>query len=97
MPRERWFQAAAFAFLIFAALFSLTPIYWLIATAFKSPEEAMRYPPTLIPTNPSLQNFIYRCFQKGICDHGFEEQHISVYSIHIFNANDFIDNSILIQ
>jgi len=69
MPGERWFQVAAFAFLIFAALFSLTPIYWLIATAFKSPEEAMRYPPTLIPTNPSLQNFI-DVFRKGFVTTG---------------------------
>jgi len=71
MPGERWFQVAAFAFLIFAALFSLTPIYWLIATAFKSPEEAMRYPPTLIPTNPSLQNFI-DVFRKGFVTTGLK-------------------------
>ncbi len=34
------------------------PLVWLLSTAFKPPRELVRLHPTLIPDNPTLQNFV---------------------------------------
>ncbi|MEB3830947.1 carbohydrate ABC transporter permease [Phormidium sp. CCY1219] len=41
------------------AVIMLLPLLWLIGTAFKSPSENIfQFPPQLIPTEPTVQNFV---------------------------------------
>ena len=40
----------------------IVPFYWMIVTALKTPQEILRFPPTLFPDNPTLENFL-RVFQ----------------------------------
>lgn len=39
-------------------LWSLAPIYWMLSTSFKNELEASQLNPTLIPHDPTLQNYI---------------------------------------
>lgn len=39
------------------AFFFLFPVYWLVITAFKYPEEWFQWPPIIIPINLTLDNF----------------------------------------
>src|SRR3546814_10429801 len=40
-----------------ALLWSLAPVYWMLATSFKSELEATRLDPTLVPADPTLANY----------------------------------------
>ncbi|CAN1212703.1 carbohydrate ABC transporter permease [Tumidithrix helvetica PCC 7403] len=41
------------------AVVTIAPLLWLVSTAFKSPDENIfRFPPQLIPANPTFNNFI---------------------------------------
>jgi multiple sugar transport system permease protein len=44
-------------FLITMSLFYISPIYWMLVTAFKSDQELSRFPPTLWPQEMVLRNF----------------------------------------
>jgi multiple sugar transport system permease protein len=50
-------KAIAGALVILYALISLAPLLWIGATAFKSPEDAIAYPPKLVFT-PSLEGYV---------------------------------------
>lgn len=52
---------AVAAVLIFVAI--LFPLYWMVATAFKTTAEVQAIPPTLFPEEPSLQAF-FTAFEK---------------------------------
>jgi len=44
--------------LVFICLvFFLFPVYWLVITAFKPPDEWFGWPPKFLPTKPTLSNF----------------------------------------
>ncbi|WP_027965355.1 carbohydrate ABC transporter permease [Halalkalibacillus halophilus] len=48
-----------YTLLVGVALFMIGPFIWLLATALKSPgENIFQYPPTLLPENPTLMNFV---------------------------------------
>lgn len=53
-PRERWSIVVA---LVIGSVLIIVPFYWMITMAFKSPEEAYAWPPTLLPQNWTLENF----------------------------------------
>ena len=38
-------------------LFALFPILWGLSTSFKPADEILRFPPELIPSNPTLENY----------------------------------------
>ena len=40
------------------AVISLTPLWWMIVTAFKRPELVLDFPPKFLPIPPTLENFI---------------------------------------
>ena len=48
-----------YAFLTIAVLTGVLPLLWTLSTSFKSQLEAQSYPPQLIPTNPTLDNWTY--------------------------------------
>jgi multiple sugar transport system permease protein len=43
--------------LIVGAVFFLAPLYWMVVSALKSPQEGAKFPPTLIPQTFVWQNF----------------------------------------
>ena len=45
--------------LALAVLWTIFPIYWTIATSFKSGEMIFNWPPTYIPFPPTLANYFY--------------------------------------
>lgn len=47
-----------FALLIIMLLFILLPIYWMLSTSIKPNTESFKVPPEIIPTTPTLENFI---------------------------------------
>lgn len=50
-------KIAIYIVLIIFAVLTLTPLYWLLSSTFKTSTEAIGYPPTLFPKNPTLKNF----------------------------------------
>lgn len=45
------------AFLMLFGLFMILPLILLVANAFKTPQEMLSWPPSIIPSNPTLANF----------------------------------------
>src|SRR5258708_15267622 len=45
------------AFLIAFGLAMLLPLVFLVANAFKTPQEILLWPPTIVPHDPTLDNF----------------------------------------
>ncbi len=62
-PKLTW-KIITYLILIFWAVFTIMPLYWLLSTTFKPSSEAIGYPPTLIPRNPTLKNFNILLFQS---------------------------------
>jgi len=54
--KTSWGIASYFILLIWV-LFTLLPLYWLLSSTFKPASEAIGYPPTLFPRNPTFENF----------------------------------------
>ena len=50
-------RGLVYAVLIIGVIAMLGPFYWMISTSFKPYGETGRFPPTLIPENPTLQNY----------------------------------------
>ncbi len=48
----------SYAFLLFGALLMLFPFAWMLSTSFKPRSEIMLYPPTLIPQQFTLENYV---------------------------------------
>jgi putative chitobiose transport system permease protein len=54
-----WQLVGTYALLSAIALLMLLPLVWLFSTALKAPtEDIFRFPPQLLPTQPTLQNFV---------------------------------------
>lgn len=56
--RFRWGRVVQTIAILLALFWSLAPVYWMLATSFKTEIEATRISPTLIPVNPTLANYI---------------------------------------
>jgi multiple sugar transport system permease protein len=54
--RPAWLNGTNLAALL-VALFVAAPLYWLVATAFKSTSDVAASPPDYVPTKPTLSNF----------------------------------------
>jgi multiple sugar transport system permease protein len=50
-------RTVTYAALLTYAVFCVAPLWWVLTTALKSPAEAQRVPPTLVPTVLHLENF----------------------------------------
>ncbi|MBW4438007.1 MAG: carbohydrate ABC transporter permease [Pleurocapsa minor GSE-CHR-MK-17-07R] len=51
-------KAASYMLLILLAVPFVFPFWWMVSSAFKQPSEIFTFPPTLLPSSFSLQNFI---------------------------------------
>jgi ABC-type glycerol-3-phosphate transport system permease component len=47
----------SYAVLVVYALFTLAPMVWVLSTSFKPSEQAMSFPPRIIPRSFSLENY----------------------------------------
>lgn len=56
--RLGWANILRYLAIALALLWSLAPVYWMLATSFKTELEATRVNPTLVPINPTLANYI---------------------------------------
>jgi len=43
--------------LLLGSIAMLIPFFWMISTSFKVPEEILVWPPKLLPSNPTLENY----------------------------------------
>lgn len=50
-------RVAAWCAVVVFGSFALLPVYWLLATSFTPTQDTFRYPPKLIPTDLTLENF----------------------------------------
>lgn len=50
---------------LLALFWSLAPIYWIVVTALKPSKEIYALPPTLVPVNPTFQNFSTAMFKSS--------------------------------
>jgi N,N'-diacetylchitobiose transport system permease protein len=55
--RSRTGTFFANAFGIVFALVMIFPVYWVLNTAFKPPNEVLQFDPTFVPKHPTLENF----------------------------------------
>ncbi|MGQ9631432.1 MAG: carbohydrate ABC transporter permease [bacterium] len=55
-PNPLW-KVAVYLLLVFWAVFTVLPLYWIFTTAFKVEREATAFPPTLVPHSVTLENF----------------------------------------
>jgi len=46
-----------YLFIFIWIIFTICPLYWLLSCTFKPTSEALGYPPTLFPKNPTLNKF----------------------------------------
>jgi putative chitobiose transport system permease protein len=54
-----WQRLTQYGLLSAIAIVMLVPLVWLVSTALKSPtEDIFRFPPQLLPAQPTLQNFV---------------------------------------
>lgn len=51
--RDVLLRAAIYAGLLITAIVVLFPVFWMLVTSFKSDQEALRWPPTLLPEAPT--------------------------------------------
>ena len=49
--------ALTHAVLALGSLVMIFPVLWMVSTSFKPPTEVLIWPPTLLPTSPTLQNY----------------------------------------
>lgn len=57
-PRRRLGSRLVDVMLVIICVLMLMPLVFLISNGFKTPQELLAYPPTIIPANPTLDNFI---------------------------------------
>lgn len=57
MFKERPVRIAAWIACTLLALFTVVPVVWIVATAFKTPAEINAWPPTFLPSEPTMANF----------------------------------------
>lgn len=51
------FRAFTYGILIVGAIIMIIPFYWAISTSFKPHTEVSRFPPTMIPESPTIENY----------------------------------------
>lgn len=56
--RNTAFRAGQYIVLIILMVFVAFPLLWMISTSFKGPRELVTLTPTIIPTTPTLENYL---------------------------------------
>jgi ABC-type glycerol-3-phosphate transport system permease component len=50
-------RVVRYSILIIWVMFCITPMFWVFSTAFKPNEETKKFPPALLPEEPTFENF----------------------------------------
>lgn len=61
--RKFWGAVRSYAVLLVIAVLLITPFYWMLATALRSPDQVLKLPPSWIPNPITFENFP-RVFQE---------------------------------
>ena len=56
--RFNWGRVIQYLVIAFGLFWSLAPVYWMLATSFKTELEATRIEPTLVPVHPTIENYV---------------------------------------
>lgn len=56
--RNTAFRAGQYVLLIILMIFVAFPLLWMVSTSFKGPRELVTLTPTIIPTAPTLENYL---------------------------------------
>jgi multiple sugar transport system permease protein len=59
LRRIRWGSLFLYLLLFIGSIFFVAPFAWMLLSAFKLPQEVIRYPPVWIPSQPSMRSIIY--------------------------------------
>jgi multiple sugar transport system permease protein len=59
LRRIRWGSVMVYLLLFIGSIFTILPFFWMLSSAFKLPQEVIRYPPVWIPANPTMQSILY--------------------------------------
>jgi multiple sugar transport system permease protein len=65
-PRQRSTRVAQYALLGVYMLFLGFPLIWMLSVSFKGPQELVALHPHLIPSQPTVQNYIDAVKQNGL-------------------------------
>ena len=58
-PMRRWLRRGGhWLAIVFVLLFFAMPVVWLVSISFKPPQEWQKFPPTVIPEDPTLNNYL---------------------------------------
>lgn len=57
MASRHWHDWPVHLLLIICGLGMLLPFYWMVSTSLKTPSEALRFPPTWLPTSFQIRNY----------------------------------------
>ena len=57
--KKKVIRFVLFLILIVFTIYTLAPIVWVFSTSFKTKAEANRFPPTIIPEKPTLENYVF--------------------------------------
>lgn len=59
MSRRVWTSGLTrWGIILIVSLITLAPVVWVLSLSFKPPQEWLAYPPTLIPRQPTLENYL---------------------------------------
>lgn len=57
--RRKTMSVLSFALIAIILFFVVFPLFWIVSTSLKTPVETFRVPPTIIPQEPTIVNYIY--------------------------------------
>ena len=79
-------DALTYIVLIIAVLFSLVPVIWGLFTALKTPAEVNLFPPTLLPSEFTLENFKSVIFKSAFPKYLWNSVTVTVICILVATA-----------
>ncbi len=56
--QRRWFNLLIIVVLSFGAILAVGPLLYMVSTSFKANAYVQSFPPQLLPTNPTINNFV---------------------------------------
>lgn len=84
MKNRQWaVKVIAYIFLSAGAVMMVLPFYWMIITAFKTPEQVTQMPPVWWPPSPMLDNFRYVLESGEFARYIFNSMFVTVVSVSL--------------
>jgi ABC-type glycerol-3-phosphate transport system permease component len=58
LRKKTWLKVGTYAIMLVVTLVMITPFLWMISSSFKTLAEIFRYPPTIVPAQPTLEGYM---------------------------------------